>query len=147
MNDEQLNERTVAIIEAGGRIVLKSMVGDWYLHQYTNIASGPDEAAFSSWKREALLFSNLKWAHTIAPLYNCKVVVVYPKKKIETAVVDQTQLVGDSKSNIQEAVDHLERMSNEEFHENLAKATARLKELRLKNRDAIDILVGSNKKY
>lgn len=147
MNDEQLTERTVAIIEAGGRIVLKrnDCECDWYLHQHTSIASGPDEARFTSWRRKALSFFNLKWARRIAPLYNCKVVVVYPKKKIEASTVeDQSQLVGDS---IQQAVDYLEGMSDEEFHQNLTKATARLKELQLKTRNNLEILLGSSEKY
>lgn len=85
-SDEELTKRTIKIIEAHGRILLKRDDPKYlgfpptprYLSGWTNIAAGPDNA---SWGRRnvAIEFFNLKWARTIAPLYNCKVVVVYPK--------------------------------------------------------------------
>jgi hypothetical protein len=75
--DEKLTQRTIRIIEKHGRILLKADDG-WYLGQWTNIAGGPDKAEWSR-KAGALEMFNLQWAFTIAPLYDCKVVVVYPK--------------------------------------------------------------------
>lgn len=76
--DEKLTERTIKIIRKGGRILLKHEKDGWYLGVWTNIAAGPDKASWSR-KRGALEMFNLKWAFTLAPLYGCKVVVVYPK--------------------------------------------------------------------
>jgi hypothetical protein len=126
MNDEKLQLRTIAIIENGGRILLRWHKGDrMYLHQHTNIASGPDEARWTFGSHSALEIFNLKWAHTLAHLYNCKVVVAYPKKKSLTP--DHSVDVGDRKSHIQE-----DKMSDEQFAAMFDKATKRLKELRKK---------------
>ena len=80
--DDRLTKRTIDIINKGGRIILKEK-GDgfskWYLSAWTNIAAGPDKASWSK-RGSALEFFNLQWAFAIAPLYDCKVVVVYPKK-------------------------------------------------------------------
>ena len=86
LTDFKLTERTIAIIKRGGRILLRKKVGPsndpyWYIGALTNIAGGPDAVNWSH-KHSALPFFNLKWAFTIAPLYNCNVVVVYPKKKV-----------------------------------------------------------------
>lgn len=75
---DTLSDRTLDIIKANGRILLKK--DRWYLSCWCNIASGPDNAAWGK-RNVALEFFNLQWAITIAPLYNAKVVVVYPKKK------------------------------------------------------------------
>lgn len=74
----KLTQRTIAIIKKGGRIVLKRADG-CYLGQWTNIAAGPDKADWSSNNKIALEIFNLLWAFTIAPLYKCKVYVIYPK--------------------------------------------------------------------
>jgi len=76
--DEKLTQRTCAIIESGGRILLRK--GEWYLHQWTNIAAGWDKATWGK-KNTAMEMFDLKWAFAIAPLYGCKVVVVRTKKK------------------------------------------------------------------
>lgn len=78
LSDEELTKRTIKIIEAHGHIFLKNKDG-WYLSGWTNIAAGPDYAV---WGRRpvALEFFNLKWAQTIAPLYDSKVVIVTPNK-------------------------------------------------------------------
>lgn len=78
IRDEMLTQRTCAIIESGGRILLRR--GDWYLHQWTNIAAGTDSAHWGK-RNTAMEMFDLKWAFAIAPLYKCKVVVVRPKKK------------------------------------------------------------------
>jgi hypothetical protein len=78
--DDELTQRTIDIINKGGRILLKRD-GGWYLGGWTNIAAGPDLADWSH-RAGALEIFNLKWAFAIAPLYGCKVVVVFPKKKI-----------------------------------------------------------------
>ena len=74
--DKELTEKTINIINKGGRIVLKK--DKWYLSGWSNVAAGPDYAAWGL-KSAALEFFNLKWARTIAPLYGAKVVIVYPK--------------------------------------------------------------------
>jgi len=86
-SDEELTKRTIKIIERGGRIILRKKSHGaewippyWYLHNWTSIAAGPDRAVWGQ-RQNALEFFNLKWARRIAPLYNCKVVVVYPKVK------------------------------------------------------------------
>lgn len=86
-SDEELTAATIKIIEAGGRILLrkKSEGADWipkywYLHAWTNIPAGPDHAVWGQ-VPNAVEFFNLKWALTIAPLYGCHVVVVYPQKE------------------------------------------------------------------
>lgn len=84
--DEELTARTIKIIEAGGRILLRKGKGYpgnsyWFMHAWTNIAAGPDHATWTKGKRDALEFFNLKWALTIAPLYDAKVIVTLPKKK------------------------------------------------------------------
>jgi hypothetical protein len=76
--DESLTDRTIKIIQKHGRILLKAKDG-WYLGAWTNIAAGPDKADWSRRNAAQEMF-NLKWAFTIAPLYDCKVVVVYPKR-------------------------------------------------------------------
>ncbi len=73
----KLEVRTIAIIKKNGKIVLKRDDG-WYLSSWTNIAAGPDKADWST-KRNALEIFSLRWAFTIAPLYKCKVYVLYPK--------------------------------------------------------------------
>ena len=75
--DEKLTERTVKMIERGGRLVLKRNDG-YYLHCWCNIAAGPDHATFGL-RNQALEMFNHKWAFAIAPLYKCKVMAVYPK--------------------------------------------------------------------
>jgi hypothetical protein len=75
-------DRTIRIIERGGRILVKANKGNWYLSAYSNIAAGPDHAVWSV-KNEAMPFFNLHLAHTIAKFYDAKVVVSYPKKKVE----------------------------------------------------------------
>lgn len=74
-----LEKRTIDIIKKGGRIVLKRANG-CYLGQWTNIAAGWDKADWTYQSKTALEIFNLLWAFTIAPLYNCKVFVIYPKK-------------------------------------------------------------------
>ena len=75
---ERLSDRSCKIINKGGEFYLKREDGR-YLGSWTNIAAGPDEAHWS--KKDRLPFFNLEWAFAIAPLYKCKVVVVYPKKR------------------------------------------------------------------
>jgi len=84
--EERLTEKTIKIIKAGGRILLRKgrgRTGDsyWYMDSWTNIAAGPDHAVWTKNKGQALEMFNLLWAHTIAPLYGSVVVIVYPKKK------------------------------------------------------------------
>jgi hypothetical protein len=86
--DEELSARTIKIIEAGGRILLRKGAGRpkegdsyWFMHAWTNVAAGPDNAIWTGGKRDALEFFNLKWALTLAPLYGAKVIVSLPKKK------------------------------------------------------------------
>lgn len=74
----KLTERTIAIIKKHGRIVLKRK-DNWYLSCWTNIAAGPDKADWSG-KQSAMEVFSLEWAFAIAPLYKCKVIVIYPKK-------------------------------------------------------------------
>ncbi len=74
--DKELTEKTIDIINKGGRIVLKK--DGWYLSCWSNVAAGPDYAAWGL-KNAALEFFNLKWAKTIATLYGAKVIIVYPK--------------------------------------------------------------------
>lgn len=86
---KKLSIRTVKIIENHGSIFLKKKKSkhdapsskDWYLGQWTNIAAGPDGAHFS-FRKKALEIFNLEWAFGLAKLYNCKVVVRYPKRCI-----------------------------------------------------------------
>jgi hypothetical protein len=78
MNDKRLTERTIKIIENKGRIVIKTK-DEMYLHTWCNIAAGPDNAIWTYHRELALEMFNLKWAFTIAPLYNCKVFAVYQK--------------------------------------------------------------------
>ncbi len=87
-SDEELTARSIKIIEAGGRILLRKgkgrpQEGDsyWFMHAWTNVAAGPDHAIWTKSKKDTLEFFNLKWALTIAPLYGAKVIVVLPKKK------------------------------------------------------------------
>ena len=86
-SDEELTQLTVKIIERNGRILLRKPYEGadwipkyWYLHAWTNIPAGPDHAVWGQ-KQNAVEFFNLKWAITIAPLYGCAVVVVYPEKE------------------------------------------------------------------
>jgi len=130
MNDEKLQLRTIAIIENGGRIILRynnlaTEYGGTYLGVWTNFAGGISKAHWTYDISRALEIANLKWAHALAKLYNCKVVVVYPKKKSLTP--DHSLDVGDRKSHIQE-----DKMSDEQFAAMFDKATKRLKELRKK---------------
>lgn len=76
----KLEQRTIDIIKKHGRIVLKRADG-CYLGQWTNIAAGPDKADWSNHSRFALEIFSLLWAFTIAPLYKCKVFVLYKKGK------------------------------------------------------------------
>lgn len=98
-SDVELTRRSIKIIENGGRIVLRKQRHyellinndndnvqffkkyDLYLHQSTDIAAGPDQAqwCYRKAKHSAKEFFNLKLAYTIAPLYNCDVVIFYPK--------------------------------------------------------------------
>ena len=73
--DEKLTARTIKIIERGGHIVLKRDDG-FYLHCYTNIASGIDGARWGR-RNVAIEIFNLKWAFAISKLYDCKVFSVY----------------------------------------------------------------------
>ena len=83
--DDKLTERTIKIIESGGRIFLRHITkhrggGPFsYLGHWTNIAAGPDQAHWVN-RDCALEIFNLKWAFALAKLYNCKVVVFYPKR-------------------------------------------------------------------
>lgn len=70
--NERYSVRTVKLIERGRRILLKKADGA-YLHQWTNIAAGPDECHWTSLPSLALEIFNLQWAFAIAPLYKCKV--------------------------------------------------------------------------
>lgn len=80
MNDKRLTERTIKIIENKGRIVIKTKDG-MYLHTWSNIAAGPDNAIWTYHRKLALEMFNLKWAFTIAPLYDCKVFSISHKEK------------------------------------------------------------------
>lgn len=73
-----MTDRMGKILQRRGRIVLKSASG-WYLGSWTNIAAGFDSACWGQ-RRNALEMFDLEWAHAIAKLYKCKVVVVYPKR-------------------------------------------------------------------
>ena len=75
---DKLHKRTMKIISRGGVILLKK--DGWYLSCWTNIAGGPDTKHFAS-REYALPIDNLQWAFALAPLYNCKIVSAYPKKK------------------------------------------------------------------
>ena len=91
--DERLTERTIKIIRKGGRILLKPRNNfepdysdnlapantNWYIHQWTNIASGPDGVRHGK-RNVALEIFDLKWAFALAALYDCRVIVVYPKR-------------------------------------------------------------------
>ena len=82
-----LTSRTITIINRGGRIILKrkeenSNYKPTYLGAWSNIAAGPDSADWTYQKKSALEFFNLEWAYAIAPLYNCKVIVLHKKKKL-----------------------------------------------------------------
>ncbi len=76
--DEKLMTRTCRIIERGGYILLRR--GDWYMHHHTNIAADFDSAVWGT-KEAALHFDTLELAHVLAPYFECKVVVYYPKGK------------------------------------------------------------------
>jgi hypothetical protein len=93
--DERLTERTIKIIQKGGNILLKQRSkpnyvpdyydnlappnSEWYIHQWTNIASGPDGVRLGK-RATALEIFDLKWAFALAKLYDCKVVVYYPER-------------------------------------------------------------------
>lgn len=68
-----LTERTCKLINDGKRILLKRKDGT-YLHQWTNIAAGPDSAHWTGHKNLALEIFCLRWAFALAKLYKCKVV-------------------------------------------------------------------------
>jgi len=76
----ELQRRSLDILKKDGKIVLKRGDG-CYLGQWTNIAAGPDEAHWTMLSNKALEMFNLLWAFTIAPLYKCKVFVIYKKGK------------------------------------------------------------------
>jgi len=71
--DKTLTLRSIALIKENRQILLKKCDGT-YLHQWTNIAAGPDNANWTTRHQLALEFFNLEWAFAIAPLYDCKVV-------------------------------------------------------------------------
>ncbi len=76
--DEKLMDRTCRIIDAGGYIVLKR--GEWYMQQHTNIAADFDSAVWGT-RRAALHFDTLEMAYLLAPYFECRVVVYYPRGK------------------------------------------------------------------
>ncbi len=76
--DEKKMDRTCRIIERGGYILLRR--GAWYLHQHTNIAADEDSAVWGR-RNAALHFDTLELAHLLAPYFECKVVVYYPRGK------------------------------------------------------------------
>jgi len=83
-----LSDRTIEIINRGGRIVLRKpkdngTSGHWYLHAWTNLAAGWDKAV---WGRQnaALEFMDLALAFAIAPLFKAKVAVVWSRPKRKT---------------------------------------------------------------
>jgi hypothetical protein len=69
---ERLTERTCKLIRQGKAIVLKRADG-CYLHQWTLIQAGPDNANWSEKRELAMEVFSLEWAFAIAPLYKCKV--------------------------------------------------------------------------
>lgn len=75
-HEERLTQRTIKIVNKGGRIYLKRDDG-YYLHHWTNIAAGPDKATWCH-RHDAMEVFSLKWAFGIAALYDCRVVVFYP---------------------------------------------------------------------
>lgn len=75
-----LSQRTTKINDRGGRIVLKKADGT-YLYQYTHIPSGPNGVEYVSDPKFAMIIDNLEWAFNLARLYDCKVIVRYPKAK------------------------------------------------------------------
>jgi hypothetical protein len=81
--DERLTARTIKLIEQGCSIYLRKKGQDWYLHCWTNIAAGPDQAQWGK-RGNALEMFNLKWAFAIAPLYGCTVVSYNHRQNIET---------------------------------------------------------------
>ncbi len=83
---EKLMERSVKIIQKGGRILIRRLSEErkLYLHHWSNIAAGPDKADWSSDRSLALEMFTLEWAFAIAPLYDAHVVSVFPKKKKKT---------------------------------------------------------------
>ena len=85
-SDEELMNRTIKIIEARGRILLKEIGSPWYLGQWTNIPAGPDAIHWGK-RNTAMEIFNLKWAFVLARLYNCKVVAVYPKKDVNAEIL------------------------------------------------------------
>ena len=68
-----LSERTVLLIKRKRNIYLKNSGGQ-YLHQWSNIAGGPDRADWTFVPCLALEIFNLEWAFALAKLYKCKVV-------------------------------------------------------------------------
>lgn len=68
---KSLDDRSLQLIKDGKIIVLKRNDG-WYLHQWTNIAAGPDAARWGL-RGVALEMFSLEWAFVIAKLYKCKV--------------------------------------------------------------------------
>lgn len=75
---ERLRDRTCAIIDRDGIILLKR--GPWYLGQWTNVAAGREGEDWG-WRHGALGFSDLEIAFAVAPVYDAKVVVFYPRGK------------------------------------------------------------------
>lgn len=71
---ERLTERTCKLINAGRIILLKRKKDGMYLHQWTPIQAGPDNAEWTGLTKLAMEMFNLEWAFAIAPLYKCKVV-------------------------------------------------------------------------
>lgn len=70
---ERLRDRTMGLIYEQKRILIKNKERG-YLHCWTNVAAGPDQAQWTRNTSTALEFFSLEWAFAIAPLYDCKVV-------------------------------------------------------------------------
>ncbi len=71
-------DRTCRIIAQGGDILLKR--GEWYLHQHTTIQAAFDSAVWGQ-RNAAMHFDTLELAHLLAPYFECRVVVYYPRGK------------------------------------------------------------------
>jgi hypothetical protein len=84
---EKLMDRTCKLINSGRYIVLKKVPGKdeaefspSYLHQWTMIQAGPDDAQWTDDVSLAMDIFSLEWAFAIAPLYGCKVYSVKRKR-------------------------------------------------------------------
>ena len=71
-----LMDRTCEIVRRRGRIVLRRH--GWYVHSHTNIAAGFDAAVWGR-RESALEIDTLELAFLLAPFFESKVVVVYPR--------------------------------------------------------------------